>query len=544
MRDGSELDQAWQTLMRSALLGSDRLPFIPSGASEALRFDSPPVDGALLLLKHAAFLAPLVRAGSMIPNRSGETQSAGGEAPPDNRPPANARAAAFLKQILAAPGRFLLLSEWLAECNEAGKRVPVDVLPDLLDVGRRRSLGPELARAVGARGFWLASQNPCWSYIIDQALVEPYPGAPEDLFAGNKTEDQARRMWNTAGKTMRLQLLRGLRNAKSPLALALVQETWDGEAASERAEIMTALGECANAGEAPFYEKALGERAREVRQAAASILMTLPGSALSERCLSRARALVRVVKPLLGAPRLHVAPPDDQSTDLDSDGFDRSEASAAGLGLKARMARFIVGAIPPAFWTDGAGARVTPEQFVAAARASDWSEAIVSGLRIAAIRFADPTMLELLVDPRATADLPWPLNTIGAVGLARRMDRAQRVSFELTLLEIPSRSLSGLIERVAALAQLPTERGICDIEVGRKFMEILTSFAVKTRDSGMRQPRRLAVMAGRCLPIEMTGELEEGWLNSMLVADRWREFAGEIQDSLAFRRNMIEEIKA
>ncbi len=62
-----------------------------------------------------------------------------------------------------------VLPEWLAAMRRAGKRVPEEHLPALLDHGRAEpSLRAMIVAVLGRRGEWLAAQNPDWSYATRQ----------------------------------------------------------------------------------------------------------------------------------------------------------------------------------------------------------------------------------------------------------------------------------------------------------------------------------------------------------------------------------------
>src|SRR5205823_6656492 len=84
----------------------------------------------------------------------------------EDRPRCGPRAAYYLSLMLGGQHREVLpeLLEWIAA---AGQRVPEDLLPDLLDLGRSaRDLRAAILPVLGKRGPWLAGQNPDWSYAV------------------------------------------------------------------------------------------------------------------------------------------------------------------------------------------------------------------------------------------------------------------------------------------------------------------------------------------------------------------------------------------
>src|SRR5947209_18595078 len=110
----------------------------------------------------------------------------------------------------------MLLPEWLAVAAQAGVRVPEERLPQLLALGtHRRDLRPALVKVIGARGGWLAEQEPEWAFGL---------GA-----------DDPERAWHDGDRAARVLALAALRAQDAAHARELLVSAWQREPPAERA---------------------------------------------------------------------------------------------------------------------------------------------------------------------------------------------------------------------------------------------------------------------------------------------------------------------
>src|SRR5262249_42032067 len=129
----------------------------------------------------------------------------------------------------------------------------------------------EILPVLGARGRWLAAQNPNWNYTavdFDEAL------------------------WGTGVRDQRLALLANLRRRDAARARDLLTATWEQESPKDRAHFLAALENGLSLEDEAFLESCLDDRRKEVRRAAADLLGRLPESALCQRMLERGRPLL------------------------------------------------------------------------------------------------------------------------------------------------------------------------------------------------------------------------------------------------------------
>lgn len=371
----------WDDLVSAALLGTQRRRFDADGLPAAVR-PLVPDEPEAGLLTAAAVLATYRRAGR-APARP-DTRPAAAER--DERPlvPPAAR-----RRLLRLPAE--LLAEWLDAVRERGLRVPPEHLPALADAARTRPpLRAPLAIAAGPAGAWLGERNPAWAF-----LVSAVPGAVGD------------EAWEYGNALQRRDWLDRTLAADPPAARAALAATWANEPAGVRAEFLAVLAEHLAAGDEPFLEAALDDRAAPVREAASDLLARLPGSRLAARMRERAARSVRA-----DGGAFAVIPPGLEDAALVRD-VGGPQARAARL--PADLLRAVVAATPLAHWAGyGAPAEVVARpvrgceprvlhagwaEAASRARNAPWGAAVLSAIDPAAVDGSVTGMLRHLPAP-------------------------------------------------------------------------------------------------------------------------------------------------
>jgi hypothetical protein len=303
-----------------------------------------------------------------------------------------------------------LEDEWLATAAARGVLVPPERLFVLLELATTmRERRPLVLAAGGARVRWLAAMEPRWAWAA---------GADLDPSA----------TWGTGTRDQRALLLGEVRGGDPAAGRALVESTWVRDPAADRTAFVRLLTTGLGPDDEAFLERALDDRARSVRQAAASVLARLPGSAFSARMGARVRACARAEgssprprpgeSPAVdaaqrdpgrgdGAPqRLAVEPP-VLDTAAERDGL--TEAGAPrGTSRSAHLVRQLAAAAPLAAWTGVSGAE--PADTVALTRGADFEAALRAGWREAVAREDDAAWAVALaragVDAAFAGELP------------------------------------------------------------------------------------------------------------------------------------------
>ncbi|WP_234899901.1 DUF5691 domain-containing protein [Streptomyces filamentosus] len=389
---------AWEELVTSALLGTDRRP--PPGTRGAA--------AAGALLDAAARQALRRRAGL----RPGPAAALPERAPDDPRPPLPEAARRRLDRLLAgraapappggrrgtAPDLAELLPQWLAMADERGYKAPPASLPALLDAARARTdLRPRALALAGPRGLWLARLNPEWRFALRGGGAGgslPDPGDAEAV----------RELWEEGLFAERVALLGAVR-AKDPAAgRELLAAGWAGERAEDRLMFLDSLRAGLSAADEEFLEAALADRSRNVRATAAELLSALPGSALAARMAARAVTCVGLDR-TLSVPTVVVEAPHECDEEMRRDGV--VAVPPAGRGERSWWLGQLVEAAPLSCWPARFGGR-TPEEVVALPVADDWRAELHAAWCRAAVRQRDAGWSRALLGDPSTPPATGP----------------------------------------------------------------------------------------------------------------------------------------
>ncbi|MEU4327142.1 DUF5691 domain-containing protein [Nonomuraea dietziae] len=336
----------WEELVSAALVGTDRRPY----------------DGDLL--GDAAIEVVRLRAGQSAPEQEPRALT---PAPEEEREVVGAAAAARLARILGGEHP-RVLPEWLAAAAAAGRRVPPQALPELLDKGARdRSIRAHLGVLAGRRGRWLAGLNPSWAYLLEEPTGE---------------------IWELGSQGDRRAYLGELRGKDPEAARVLLEEAWEKETPDDRARFLPLLDEGLSMADEPFLESALDDRRREVRQVAADLLTRLPDSRLAARMADRAARCLRVE----GAT-LVVEPPAACDRAMERDGI--RARPPRGTGERAWWLQQVVSRAPLREWSTALLSSKIPE----------WAREVRSGWVRAAVLQRDPEWARALFAWDPLADL-------------------------------------------------------------------------------------------------------------------------------------------
>ncbi|MGW1704485.1 DUF5691 domain-containing protein [Streptomyces sp. NPDC002206] len=396
---------AWEELVTSALLGTDRRPLV-AGAG----------PGPITLLDAAALHTVRRRAGL----RPATAAARPGTAPADPRPPLPPAARRRLAQLLAdrsapsgaggrrgaAPDLTELIPQWLAAANLRGFRAPAALLPPLLDAARARTdLRPQALAFAGPRGLWLAGLNPEWKFALRGS-------SGSSLLPEVTDADAVHRLWEEGLFAERVALLGAVRAHDPGGALALLASTWPTERAEDRLMFLDSLRAGLSAADEPFMEQALSDRSRNVRATAAELLSALPESALAGRMAARASSCVNLDLTAGGAT-VAVEAPHECDAAMQRDGM--VAVPPSGRGERSWWLGQLVEATPLSVWPGRFGGR-TAQEIVALPVADGWGEELHAAWCRAAVRQCDPQWARALL---GAPSLP-PSNGPGTASLAER----------------------------------------------------------------------------------------------------------------------------
>jgi hypothetical protein len=268
--------------------------------------------------------------------------------------------------------RLELLAEWLAAAVAAGRRLPAEQVPALLDAGRRhRQLRPLIAPVAGPLAGWLAAQRPEWSYA---SAAPPEPPAVDDHEA-----------WELGTIGRRVSYLRRLRGRDPARARELIEAVWDAEPPEHRAALLPALATGLSLADEPLLERALDDRRRQVRDVALELLAGLPDSGYGRRMVARAGDCVH----MHGSGRVEIRPPATCDRAMRRDGI--APRPPAGRGERAWWLEEILARTPLLAWPE-------PEPFLGGVD-GEWAPIVRRGLARAAVTQCHSGWAAALVEP-------------------------------------------------------------------------------------------------------------------------------------------------
>ena len=332
----------WLTGLRtSALLGTGRQA--PPSPPADLGFHPP--DGASReesLLGQAALADVITRAvrrpGST--NTMDSTVRQHDAAPPDDAPEVSGDAARLLELLLTQPPvglelRAQLVTDWLQLAKESRRRVPHRLLPALLALADTKpGIAECLHPAIGTRGRWL------------QDITRPKEAIPSSANSSGSATD-----WAELGSADAAIELGRLRRSDPEAARDLLRTQWDNLSARERSAHLGTFATNIQTGDEDLLETALDDKAKGVREVAASLLDRLPASVRASRMAARLRPLLRVKGLLRKQFEIDLPPEPDAAALRDGIAPDPRTGEPDRLG---RLDTIIRGA-PLDVWTTVAG---------------------------------------------------------------------------------------------------------------------------------------------------------------------------------------------
>jgi hypothetical protein len=309
-------------------------------------------------------------------------------APVDSAPTVGPAAAARIEDLLALDrtgrtvtrvrnlaGRLELLTEWLGAAAAAGRRLPAELVPALIDVARRHAqLRPSLGQVAGPLAGWLAAQRPEWSFAASAPAAEP------TVDAGPDGE------WELGSSPSRVAYLTGLRQRDPARARGLLEEVWAEEPPEHRAVLLAALATELSIEDETLLERALDDRRRQVREVALDLLSRLPGTGYADRMVTRAQDCVR----LTGPGRIGIRAPATCDRSMRRDGI--AGRPPAGTGERAWWLEEILARTPLSVWPE-------PRRFLGRGVDGQWLATVLRGLARAAASQRDGAWAAALVDP-------------------------------------------------------------------------------------------------------------------------------------------------
>ena len=342
-------------LAQTAVIGTSTRPFSPGTLPSAVTSALPPhrrgaegagdtedtSEGTDALLDAAAAYGAVHRA--TIPTiPSSAARDTGWAA--SSRPLAPEALRPILEQILLSRPQEHLLATALGMVAECGWRLPAPLLMRVLnETAYRHEDRDAVLAVVDERTAAVLCDHPVWG-----KRVEPLVSLP----GGDSGDDS---VWRLGTTTQRLTYFRRLR-AQDPIAArALLVAGWDREKAEARRGIIEALATSLSEADLPLLEMALTDRSGGVRQAAAQVLLLLPGSGLVQRAEALAASHMSVTKRFLRTAQV-VCRPIEVTDDILRDEYQEwNNGAPARADVGAQSAGRAAAGDPPALLEEVVG---------------------------------------------------------------------------------------------------------------------------------------------------------------------------------------------
>jgi hypothetical protein len=477
--------RALETLAAQAVVGTDRQPpawpEAPGAVGDMLRqlTDGEP-DPALTLLRTAGVLAVCRAAGYRPP--------AATENPPDPCPPETLRPAedpplaAVLSRILA-DGPERLQAEALRRLAEAGCRLPHNLLPQALDLGRRhRALRPALLGVLGQRGIWLARQNPDWAFA-----------------AGGVADSLDIAAWETGSPEQRALYLRRCRESDPARGRELYAQALPELGARERAALLAEFAAGLGADDEDFLETALRDRGKEVRQTAASLLVRLPDSRYAGRMAARLDACLKTERKLLRSV-LAIEAPEAFGADWKADALEDDRPKSEPLGQRAWWLYQLARSTPLSWWEARTGLK--PAELLDWSAKSEWQDALWRGWLDVLAFTADVDWAEAFLERKPKRGVDF-----NAFVLIQRLPLKARERHWLRRVE--KSEVSAVLSQICA--SLPPDAEPVSAEFARRMLERVRDFLAQ-KEAAWDYALRSTLPEFACLiPPELFPEVQRGW---------------------------------
>ena len=346
-------------LAQAAVMGTRARPFsseaLPRAVAEALPARQEKAEGAGgagdaadgtdALLDAAATYGAVHRA--TIPSVPSSTARDTGW-PTSSRPLAPEALRPLLEQILASKPQQQLLATALGVVAERGWRLPAPLLVRVLnETAYRHEERDAVLGVIDERAAAVLREHPVWG-----KRVEPLVSLPGGDSGDDSLDDSVWRLGTTA---QRLAYFRRLRAQDPAAARTLMVASWKKERAEAREGIVEALATGLGEADLPLLEMAVTDRSGGVRQAAAQVLLHLPGSGLVQRAEALAASHMSVTKRFLRTTRVDCRPIEVTDEVLRDEYRERGTGDPSRVDVGPPAARRAAAGYPPALLEEVVG---------------------------------------------------------------------------------------------------------------------------------------------------------------------------------------------
>lgn len=502
----------WRELVRLALLGSERGDLSPALQEELAAYGvDPELPPSQLLLEGAAVVHQLAKGAGALETFSGtlpEPLAATAE-----EKVVGPQSAYHLQLILE--GRYLPALEEFVTCLAGREKVlPPASLPALLDrCCEDPLLWQSLQPIIGETGRWLISLSGPWRTL----LPNPDP-----------------QRWTRGRRAERLALLETLRATNPGEARELLHGHWEELGYRDRAALLAALRIGLSTGDEDFLNSCLSDSRKEVRRAAAGLLLLLPDSDLSRRLGAWASAYIK-----LEAGGLKIDLPAEPAAEFVDFGLQEGASAGRQVSLRTSWLSQVLAGLAPQLWEKYL--TLTPLQILQEAARHDQGAVLVRAWMEATLRHDDHRWMGALL----------------AIWREEKMDNFWQDKTGRQLMErmpdqLVNRFVVNQLERTGPLVEENSLAGQLLLTSNHWWSDRLALIVIKGFQNWLSETstyswsiwhykQLLQVAAFRCDPKLITA-LRKDWNTQSPLWSRWEEEVERFLDILQFRKEMREKI--
>ncbi len=323
----------WTTLVKIGLVGTNRSKISEEMVKEFQAMGIEEEDPARLVLKAAATMSMMRKAGI-------QPASFGGDLPiVATKDPSNIcgkRAIQYLNMILKR-NDLTILSEFLVVLKKNNKSLPPEALPIILEkAAKTPKIWQTLNPVLGERGRWLMAQNSDWARLA-------YTPTLDD--------------WENGTTKERVAYLYHQRSVDPAAARTLLAATWPQENSSTRKKLLSALDIGLSEIDDPFLSSNLTLKQKGLQEKAAHLLSLIPTSSFNKRMFARLKKLIHLKKSGKQS-HLEIKLPKGVDDIMINDGI-KASAQLYRSGNKASQLAQMINRLPLSYWYDLTGLKAS-----------------------------------------------------------------------------------------------------------------------------------------------------------------------------------------
>lgn len=483
-----------ESIANQALVGTERqipaLPPVPDTVGDLLRtITALQPDTETGLLRTAGVLAICTQAGYQPPSTVAQDNVLACSADSLSQPVDQVLETTLAQIFADGPERLQIEAMRLLETACAG--IPYRMLPKVLELGRRSTaLRPFLFPVLGARGRWLAEQNPQWGFACG---------------GGDDQLDSA--VWETGAFEQRELFLRRFRARDPAGARSLLMATFAEQGARERAALLSCLSVALSVDDESFIESSLQDRSKDVRQTAAALLTAIPGSRYAARMAACLDACLKSERKLLRS-MLTLEAPERFAPDWKADAMEEAKPQSEPLGARAWWLLQLVRAVPLVWWQSRMNMK--PAELFEWAGKSEWSEALWRGWQESLARAPNVEWAEALLERLPIKGITLdPFALIQTLPATTRERHRQRLVAQHGKPRGVSMAFGDLLERM--VRAVPLDDSTLSAAFSRELLDKIKQYLSDSTAKWDYALRAATVELACLIPAVLFREAVEGW---------------------------------